>query len=77
MMGTGTFTKTGGVIHGDTQPHIIGITHTAGSQTNTATGTSGHAVYWSDSSGNSHYRNTTLGANDNLSSADFTRGWDQ
>jgi hypothetical protein len=63
----GTFTKTGGVIYGDTDG-----THTQGSTENTATkgNTNGHAVYYAVDSYTSYYRDTTLPATDNISTED-------
>jgi uncharacterized repeat protein (TIGR02543 family) len=59
---SGSFNKTGGgVIHGS---------DAAGSLKNTAWGnTYGHGVYYYYSSGNGYYRNATLNAGDNISTA--------
>jgi hypothetical protein len=64
-----SFSKTGGVIYGDTDG-----THTAGSTENTATyGTTyGHAVdyYYDAGSSAYYYRDDTLNAGDNISTGD-------
>jgi hypothetical protein len=66
-----TFTKTGGIIYGDTDN-----THTAGSTENTATvttnlGKNGHAVFLQKYSPTAYYyRNETLGTGDNISTTD-------
>jgi uncharacterized repeat protein (TIGR02543 family) len=62
MASGSSFSKTGGVIYGDTD-----ITHTAGSAENTATSGVGHAVY---SDRGAYYRDTTLNAGDNISTDD-------
>jgi hypothetical protein len=67
-----TFTKTGGVICGDTDN-----THTPGSDENTATAgyTNGHAVYYHFNS--DYYRNATLNAGNDISTEDTSTGWNQ
>jgi hypothetical protein len=67
---TGTFTKTGGTIYGDTD-----TTHTAGSDENTATGGDGHAVYYNVSP-IAKKRHTTLGPGDNISPTNLAANWD-
>ncbi|MDR1898605.1 MAG: bacterial Ig-like domain-containing protein [Treponema sp.] len=62
--GSGTFSKTGGVINGDTD-------HTPGDTENTATNDDGgqvwgHAVFYNGGS-DYYYRNATLGAGDDIS----------
>jgi hypothetical protein len=71
--GTGTFTKTGGIIYGDTD-----TTHTAGNDENTAASGNGHAVYVYDAS-IPKIRNATAGAGVNLDSAvdrSILGGWE-
>jgi uncharacterized repeat protein (TIGR02543 family) len=62
----GSFSKTGGLIYGDTD-----AIHTPGSTENTAKygNTGGHAVYYETNSGN-YYRNATLDTGDNISTGD-------
>jgi hypothetical protein len=83
---TSTFTKTGGVIYGDTN-----AAHTAGANENTATeGASGwgHAVFWVMDGGlrptgsgasttidGARYRDATLTETDNLSTNDTATNW--
>jgi hypothetical protein len=69
--GSITFEKTGGVIYGDTDAN-----HAAGADENTVTSANmrGHAVYHYSSGA---YRDSTLGAADNLSNADLVTGWNQ
>jgi hypothetical protein len=66
--GTGSFTKTGGVIYGDTDK-----THTAGSNENTAASGYGHAVYGSTA----WWRNTAVAAADALgvSGGSYSGAW--
>jgi uncharacterized repeat protein (TIGR02543 family) len=62
-----SFTKTGGIIYGDTN-----AIHTPGSNENTVKygNTWGHAVYYLKDSGKEYYRDATLNATDNISTGD-------
>jgi hypothetical protein len=70
----GSFSKTKGVIYGDTDG-----THTPGSTENTARAgnTYGHAVFYYYGSSASYYRDTTLDTGDNLSTGNTGSGWNQ
>jgi hypothetical protein len=62
-----SFTKTGGIIYGDTD-----TTHTPGSNENTVKygNTWGHAVYYYVAYPDYYYRDATLNAGDNISTGD-------
>ena len=55
----GLMIKTGGIIYGNDEPDD--------SLKNTVSGGNGHAVWWPNSPYVPFYRNSTLGANDNIS----------
>ncbi|MDR1900647.1 MAG: hypothetical protein LBQ55_11595 [Treponema sp.] len=63
---TGSFTKTGGIIYGDSDTNPANGNPTDNTATYNAT--SGHAVFYYDGT-NSYYRNTTLGAGDGISTS--------